>query len=202
MTVVLASLSQITIQMIQQYKDQIKWAVENKKGTILKGVFPVDILPEWQEFLNHMNNSAKDYDEDHINKRFVEDGKKLIGIIHFWGEFILASTKLADAYKNKDYYKKVINEIYEGELESLMSIVSITDWDKSSTRHVDGADTLNLQCIGQTRWQVCDTYEGPCEEFILSPGDVIFVPAHLNHEVSSIGPRANIIFGYKPKRPI
>lgn len=188
--------------MYEKYRTQIQEAVDAQKGTVLREVIPVDKLPDWIHFLNHMTYAAKDSDPEHINKGFAEQGRKIIGTIHFWGEFNLVSSKLQDFYPHKDLYKSVFHEIYGGELTDLTSVLSVTDWDPSSTRHFDGADVLNLQCLGQTKWQVCEAYEGPCEEFVLNPGDVMFVPARLYHEVSAIGPRANIIFGYDPKRPL
>lgn len=186
--------------MYEDLREQITNAAKENKGTVLRKVVPIEILPKWDEFLNCLNASAKDDDPDYYNPDFVKAGKKLIGLIHFWGEFNLVTSKTKGFFSNMPEYKKLVTEIYDGELTDITMVMSVTDWDPSSTRHHDDADVMNLQCKGQTRWQVCQTYDGPCEEFILDPGDIIYVPKHLWHEVSAIGPRTNIIFGYEANK--
>lgn len=187
---------------MNQYKQQILDAVQQNRGTVLKNVIPVEELPDWIEFLNCMNANAKDNDPAFLNPDFTAAGKKVIGLIHFWGEFNLVASKVKGHFKNMEYFKKTITEVYDGELTDVTAVLSVTDWDPSSTRHFDDADVMNLQCLGKTLWRVAENREGPDEEFIIEPGDIMVVPKNLWHEVTAIGPRANLIFGYEPNKLI
>lgn len=186
--------------MNEQFQEQILHAVKTNTGTVLRGAISTEMLPGWEEFLNNVSANAKDDDPMFYNQAFKNAGKKMIGILQFWGEFNLVAPKTSNHYKYKDYYVKKISEIYQGELTDLNAVVSVADWDKSSTRHRDNADVLNLQCLGKTRWLTSETYESEPTEFILEPGDIMFVPKELWHEVSAIGPRANLIFGFEANK--
>lgn len=183
------------------YHNQILNAVLTNTGTVLRGAIPKDMLPYWEEFLNNVNSCAHDDDPMFKNEAFEKAGKKVIGILQFWGEFNLVSPKTSDHYRNKDFYIRELTDIYQGELTDINSVFSVTDWDKSSTRHRDNADVLNLQCLGKTRWRTSEAYDSSPTEFILEPGDVIFIPKELWHEVTAIGPRANLIFGFEANKP-
>lgn len=188
--------------MYENLREQITKAAQDNKATVLRQAIPVEILPDWIEFLNCLNASAKDDDPDYFNPDFVKAGKKLVGLIHFWGEFNLVTSKTKGFFKNMPQYKELVTSIYDGVCTDITMVLSVTDWDKSSTRHHDDADVMNLQCLGKTKWLVAPAYEGPDEEFILDPGDIIYVPKRLWHEVSAIGPRTNLIFGYEPNKLI
>lgn len=193
-------MSARTVIMIEQFRQQIQNAVDTNTGTVLRGAISKELLPDWIEFLNNVNSCVHDDDPVFRNEAFEKAGKKMIGLLQFWGEFNLVAPKTSNHYKHKDYYIKEITSIYDGELVDINAVLSVTDWDASSTRHHDDADVLNLQCLGKTKWQVCQNYEGPCEEFILDPGDIMFIPKKLWHEVSAIGPRANLIFGFEANK--
>jgi mannose-6-phosphate isomerase-like protein (cupin superfamily) len=53
-------------------------------------------------------------------------------------------------------------------------------------KHNDTEDVYFWQCQGSTKW-ITDL-----GEYTLEPGDVIYVPAGVNHEVISLTPRAGI----------
>lgn len=187
--------------MNELFQEQILNAVETHSGTVLRGAISKEMLPDWIEFLNNVNSCAKDDDPMFKNEAFEKAGRKVIGILQFWGEFNLVAPKTSDHYKHKDYYIKEISEIYQGELTDINAVFSVTDWDKSSTRHRDNADVLNLQCLGRTKWVTSATYDSEPTEHFLDPGDIIFIPRELWHEVSAIGPRANLIFGFEANKP-
>jgi len=60
-------------------------------------------------------------------------------------------------------------------------------------RHKDQADVLFWQITGKTHWLVEDI---DCtKNYILNPGDAVYVPRSVYHTVTSLSPRAGISFG-------
>jgi len=60
-------------------------------------------------------------------------------------------------------------------------------------RHTDPIDTIHWQCVGATIWHAWDK-EGNMTEYLVEPGDVMFINYEHEHEVDSITPRAGILF--------
>jgi ribosomal protein L16 Arg81 hydroxylase len=56
-------------------------------------------------------------------------------------------------------------------------------------RHVDDVDVYFWQCQGSSKWVMDDC------EFILTPGDMIYVPKGIYHNVIPLTPRAGISMG-------
>ena len=57
---------------------------------------------------------------------------------------------------------------------------------KTFGAHKDNLDVWFWQCQGKTKWKV------KRKEYILKPGDLIFVPKGIVHNVTSLTPRAGI----------
>jgi hypothetical protein len=60
-------------------------------------------------------------------------------------------------------------------------------------RHTDPIDTIHWQCVGATIWHAWDK-DGNMTEYLVEPGDVMFINYEHEHEVDSITPRAGILF--------
>jgi hypothetical protein len=60
-------------------------------------------------------------------------------------------------------------------------------------RHNDSADVLFWQIIGSTEWTIeCDNEK---IVHVLTPGDLIYVPMGLYHDVKNLTPRVGVSFG-------
>ena len=78
--------------------------------------------------------------------------------------------------------KTVCRDVYD-------KIVKKLDDDKKDT-----TDVFYVEAQGKTRWIV---YENNISyEYILEPGDMIFVPASIYHEIKPITPRVGISIGF------
>lgn len=62
--------------------------------------------------------------------------------------------------------------------------------------HRDVTDIYHWQHLGYTQWTI---YDKGKHVYILNPGDVIFVPAGMYHDVLPLTARAGITFGFFPK---
>jgi len=65
--------------------------------------------------------------------------------------------------------------------------MNITAHGGSNGNHFDQDDVYFWQAQGRTRWQFDSGYE-----YLLEPGDLIFVPAGVYHNVIPLGPRIGI----------
>lgn len=70
--------------------------------------------------------------------------------------------------------------------------ISLLQISKTFGRHNDNADVFFWQVQGSTKWCVEDT---EVAEYTLQPGDVIYVPRFMIHEVTPLEPRAGISIG-------
>lgn len=78
---------------------------------------------------------------------------------------------------------------------------SLLEISKTFGKHNDYQHVFYWQCIGITEWTVWDK-----EEYVynLMPGEIIYVPAGMDHSTKPITPRAGISFGielYPPPPP-
>lgn len=62
------------------------------------------------------------------------------------------------------------------------------------TRHSDPVDGFFIQCNGQTTWRVF--YRDSIEEYLASPGDMLFIPKGIEHSVESMNVRNAISISF------
>jgi ribosomal protein L16 Arg81 hydroxylase len=74
--------------------------------------------------------------------------------------------------------------------------VSFLEISKTFGRHNDNSHVFFWQCIGITQWKVWDDKE---YTYNLMPGEVLYVPAGMDHDTKPITPRAGISFGIELK---
>jgi hypothetical protein len=71
--------------------------------------------------------------------------------------------------------------------------IGLTRFSESFGKHRDNSDVFFWQILGSTNWKVY-AQEGT-REHNLKIGDVLYVPRNIDHEVTSLSPRAGISFG-------
>jgi hypothetical protein len=72
--------------------------------------------------------------------------------------------------------------------------ISLSKVSKSFGKHNDTAYVWFWQCIGSTEWKVYET-EKLIFKYKLNPGDLIYIPKEMYHDVTPLTPRAGISFG-------
>ena len=83
--------------------------------------------------------------------------------------------------KNRQYMNMPVEgHMYKG----------LTAMSESFGPHSDDCEVVFWQCLGQTQWTVDDSV------YTLSPGDCIYVPRGITHDVKSLSPRMGISFGF------
>ena len=130
-------------------------------------------LPTWDNIFQVLNRTAKQNPKFKITKNLVFSvmiGNQLKQV----GEFLQEYAKL-------DPYKQSSAHLY----------ISLLD-DGTYGRHKDRADVIFWQLQGSTHWLVEDTEKA---EYVLTPGDAIYIPVGMFHTVNSLSSRAGVSFG-------
>jgi ribosomal protein L16 Arg81 hydroxylase len=108
-------------------------------------------------------------------------------------------------FKHLKQYYKTLSDLYESDIVDFASITCFSDIDAgATTKHHDDGDVFNLQCIGNVKWEIWDepvySQRPPDQVFYQEPGDIIYVPAYVFHRVTSLTPRASLLFGFNQKQ--
>ena len=97
--------------------------------------------------------------------------------------------------KQKDYIENlIITHNPDRPLTKTQLYLSMSSKSQGFGKHNDTTDVWFWQFIGQTTWTVYDTEE---VIYTLSPGDMIYVPKGMYHDVKPLSPRAGLSFGIK-----
>ena len=75
---------------------------------------------------------------------------------------------------------------------------------KSFPAHADGTENFLFHTEGKTKWTIYKEFAPSkaneiAEEFILEPGDLLYIPQYQYHKVDTIGPRILISIHFKNK---
>ena len=76
---------------------------------------------------------------------------------------------------------------------------------KSFPAHADSTENFLFHTEGETKWTIYEEFSpGPpkniIDEFILTPGDLLYIPSYQYHKVDTIGPRILISIHFKNKK--
>ena len=133
-------------------------------------------VPTWDEVFVNLECSVLD---DVYIKNLPQ-----YGIVTHAGERYMPKVKaFQDAIAKEFNYDKVSSHVY----------IALTKMFQSFGDHKDVSDVLFWQIIGETTWVVTD--RGVKHQYKLTPGDVIYVPQQMYHQVISNTPRVGISIG-------
>lgn len=188
--------------------DQIKSAKKNNTFLHIKN-FNSDV-PSWDNFINNLNykyNNNYDNKEKKSTQFLMNENTKTE---------ILSQHNLMDTFSHYSYVFKdgenifksgyldgcnhvakiLKNSLIEG--NSSIHVTAITNFikhDKKYEIHSDQTEVINWHCIGKIDWNVYDK-DDRCSTLSIEPGDLVFIPAGIKHEVIVYEPRASLIFDF------
>lgn len=151
----------------------------------------------WSNFIYSINDA---YDLTGPNNK-IERSKEIIGKINFWQKLTMTLDNINEKnFPGIENKVEKLTNLHHGIKPSSRCIgyfgaVSFTDKEPTTGRHSDPIDVIYSQFIGSATWSIYSD-EG-VENFILNPGDIIYVPKSVEHEVTSISPRAAISFMFE-----
>lgn len=135
-------------------------------------LFPV---PSWDSIIKNIDRNLSENLEVKI--------KNNLGIVTH------DLSDIAETYSPLELIKKQ----NPGQIYSAHFYVSLSRVSETFGKHKDVSDVWFWQCQGKTKWTV---YENNDEyEYILSPGDVIYVPKQIYHNTQPLTARAGVSFG-------
>jgi len=90
----------------------------------------------------------------------------------------------------------ILNEIKNNNPNNSYSAhvyISLSKESKTFGKHKDESDVWYWQCIGSTQWKIFEFNK--TISYTLEPGDIIYVPKGIFHDVIPLSPRVGISFG-------
>jgi len=188
---------------IEDIKDSFVKAKQSNEVVLFKNTFPD--VPLWNDFIHNLNykyNSKKTIDI--YDQRFHND----VLIYNKLDPISFTKTNSIKDYSNNIIEKSyniynIINEISTN-LSYVKSIINFVGNEAKYYIHADHHDVVSWHCIGQMEWRIYKTLKQenppptessePYDSYILNPGDILFVPGGIVHQVVVTEPRASILF--------
>lgn len=164
-------------------KYNINEALYKNIPIVFRNVFP--ITPYWNDFILHLNHAMMQPEEG--ARPEIND---TIGFAHFWARLTATIDHAEKWFPQIKIVHEHINQIHSVGAYGAFSVISFTSTEKTTGNHKDPVDIFYWQCIGNVEWHFSEI--GVSHS--LTPGDIIFVPGGLMHEIKSKTPRAAISF--------
>lgn len=168
----------------------------NKNSVVVLNKF-FDQDYSWNNFINSLNDA---YDlNDKNNGEFFS--KEVIGQINFFQKLTMTleninETNFPGIESKADRLIQLHEQIAKpGKCLGYFGAISFTTKEPTTSNHNDPMDVIYAQFIGSVTWKIF--HENESESHILSPGDIIYVPKSVMHEVTSLTPRAAISFMFE-----
>jgi quercetin dioxygenase-like cupin family protein len=171
--------------------------METNKGNVvvLNNFFDQDY--SWDNFINSINDA---YDLNDPNNGIVFS-KEVIGKINFFQKLTLTLENINETnFPGIENKAEKLTQLHEqlskpGKCLGYFGAVSFTTKEPTTSKHNDPMDVIYAQFVGSVTWTIYD--EDGSEVHTLNPGDIIYVPKSVMHEVTSLTPRAAISFMFE-----
>ena len=194
---------------LQEFKKIIKDADINFKGAHFKNFIREQYIPSWFDILNCIYTEWQ-YPTDTAMASIVSKHNEELN-----GRVIMGKNLYFSALNNasdinqelKKYFPQIFDMIVEIETNSGMTLTTtgpkVCLGPYQNMSHIDPWPGLSLQCQGQTTWILSDKslsedksieYK---EIFEMNPGDIIFFPKGMYHQIEVSAPRASLQFVIK-----
>lgn len=171
--------------------EEVKEALDNGVTTHLKN--QIIILPEWSDFIKSIDTAIS---EPPKNQR-VNEGFEQIGNVLFFDKLAIGidhsqTYNYPGLKEMKEYIEKFNLEVVKS-----YSFINFSSFQKTVGEHKDDVAAVYVQIINSVKWVIYtsdDVNNRESTEFILNPGDVIFKPKGVYHEVIPFMPRVGMSF--------
>ena len=194
---------------LEEFKKTIKEADNKFEPAYFKNFIDKDHIPSWQDFLNCIYEEWQEPTDNDLATIVSGNNEKLTGtVIVGKNLYINALNGIDNGPYVKERFKKYFPEIFKMtetlEQECGISInlagpkVCVGPYQNLS--HKDSWPAFSLQCQGQTYWTISDKSlmgEDPIKyqkTFEMNPGDLLFFPEGIYHQIEVSAPRASLQF--------
>ena len=150
-------------------------ARETKTKLHMQNIFPNTVT--WDESFEYMTEVVNEDSPVRVGKYFT--------IITHTARHHIDKVKLICGQ-----IQKLENRNANADFADAHMYMGLTAKSESIGKHHDDCEVIFWQCIGRTEWDVDNT------TYILEPGDCLYIPKGMMHEVKSLSPRMGISFGF------
>lgn len=184
---------------------EIQEAAENLKSIYIPQY--VNIVPDkWDYFINYLDMCYKMEDPIQTEEQksaFMNAGRIRRGLLQIWGYMTIFAEH---PHTKKDIFPGLadmctkIEEDYGRKIRSSFALINFSSGENITNRHNDKTHNMYFQCIGSVTWKIYDSLEANSAytEYVLNPGDAIWVPSGVSHEVVAHVPRTAITLAFEP----
>ena len=172
--------------MQDTYRNKILESKQNNAPLFLESLWEPEYT--WSNFIDALNTC---YKPEKTLGDYV--GKEVFGSVNFWSRLTVTLDSVTEKHfpglqQKIDFLKNVTLCDFHG----CFSIISFTNLEPTTGNHSDPINVIYYQTIGSAVWEV--SHNDVRSRFVLKPGDAIYVPSGLMHEVTSLSPRAALSF--------
>lgn len=187
--------------------DKIIEASNNKTYALFRGL--CKDVPNWSDFIENFDYN---YNRDKDKPKNTTDPRHLTDKIIVYNKF---DPIVYACIEGKDYplFDKsleasiAIEGLIKKKASAIKSIMNFLGNEQEYWIHSDNHDVISWHCVGTIEWRFYKnlkeedmekiSIEGAeYDSVVLEPGDVVYVPAGVVHQVINNKPRASLIFQY------
>lgn len=177
---------------IQQAKES------NNASIVFKNAMPD--VPDWKVFLDHLNEEIHTPMDSPLNPDRPFNERVINGVMMKSLFYMDVRTRNMEKFSG---VKEIIEIFSEATGESVYPVsvfINFVANEYSVPKHHDKRETIFWQCQGRSVWHVYPPESDFPVSYTLEPGDIIYVPKWIDHQVAVEEPRAAIAFGYKNEK--
>ena len=187
--------------------DKIIEASNNKTYALFRGL--CKDVPNWTDFIE---NFYYNYNTDKNKPNNNADPRHLTNNIVVYNKFdpiVFAAIEGKDSpmFDKSLEASVAIEGLIKKKASAIKSIMNFLGNEQEYWIHRDNHDVISWHCVGNIEWRFYKnvkeedmdkiTIEGAeYDSVVLEPGDVVYVPAGVVHQVINNKPRASLIFQY------
>jgi hypothetical protein len=177
-------------------------AIKNRSLTVFPKYYS-NFPDKWDHFINFIDYGAiqpfpkeRDNEADREHEEFNKVYRK--GLIAWYGYMtIMADRASEEFFPGLEEIKSGLVSVFKKDINGTMVLISLSRAEKVLDRHEDPTDNIYLQCVGSVTWRIYEKNSQEYVDYVLGPGDLMFLPQGTSHEVFPNGARAAIVFTFR-----
>lgn len=186
---------------IQVIREKIEQARESRRAAVFEGL--AKDTPKWEDFIQHAQRQA-DTPPTIIPLIPLEE-RTINGVILRNLFYLAVRDPDVEAFPKTKYVRDIFDEALSGTIEPTSAFINYIGGEPPIGVHADMRETVYWQCQGTSVWEISDDSVWPDTPKVLAthelhPGDVIYLPRELKHNVAIRQPRCGIAFSFRPDK--
>jgi hypothetical protein len=200
---------------LSEFKNTIQRANSDFLPAYLKDFINQEHLPSWFDFLDCIYQEWQEPTDLELAEIIAKNGERLNGSVIVGKDlYINALNGINSPQEVRKKFKKYFPEMFDVcetirqhiGIDIVLSGPKVCVGPYQNMSHKDNWPAFSLQCQGSTIWTLTDKTLRPSnasevgqnieyqEKFELNPGDLLFFPQGMYHEIETFAPRASLQF--------